>query len=82
MKHSTHSVERNERHDMAMVAFVLEIADLSARAASVLKLGRQGILNGLIELDDGTGDLQRRILVLMDDVEGSFRTIRRKLGAA
>lgn len=82
MKHLTQSVERSERHDMAMVDFVQEIADLSARVDSVLKLGRQGILNGLIELDDGTGDLQRRILVLMDDVEGSFRTIRRKLGAA
>ena len=76
------SAERNERHDMTIVDFVTEVADLSARAASVLKLGRQGILDGLVELDDGTGDLPRKVLVLMDDVQSSFRTIRRKLGAA
>ena len=69
------------RHEPAVGDFVRSLGDLRERSCLVVELGRQGIRKGVIELDDGTGDIQRRILVLMDSVESSFRTIRRKLGA-
>jgi hypothetical protein len=52
--------------------------NLRDRAATVVALGRQGIKGGIAELDD-SGELQRRILFLMNDIERGFRTSRRKM---
>lgn len=58
--------------------FVQALVSLRDRADTVVWLGRQGIRRGIAELDD-SGDLQRRMLFLMNDIEGSFRTIRQKM---
>lgn len=81
MNRSKQTPDGSEHHETATVDFVQAVIHLRDSASLVVELGRHGMRKGLIELDDGTGDLQRRILVLMDDVESSFRTIRRKLGA-
>lgn len=81
MNLSTQIHDGAERHETAMADFVQAVNHLRQSASLVVKLGRQEFRNGIGELDDGSGDLERRILVLMDDIESSFRTIRRKLSS-
>lgn len=80
MNRSKQGTDGAEHHEAA-VAFVKAAVDLRDSASLVVALGSSGIRKGLIELDDGSGDLQRRIRFLMDDIESSFRKIRSKLGA-
>ena len=63
-----------------MVQFVESLVDLRDHASQVITLGHQRIWMALDELDDGTGELRPRVLLLMNDIEKSFRTIRLKLG--
>ena len=80
MSRSKQSSAGAQSQDPAAADFVRSLVDLRERSCIVVELGREGIQKSLIELDDGTGDLQRRILVLMGNVESSFRMISRKLG--
>ena len=61
-------------------AFLAELSILRVRAMAVAKLRRGTIVKGLAELDSNTGELQAKVLRLMDEIETSFRIIRRKLG--
>jgi hypothetical protein len=81
MTRSTRTPNGSKPHESATADFTRAVSDLRDRASAVVKLGRQGIRSGIVELDRGSGDLERKILVLMDDIESSFRTIRRRLGA-
>lgn len=81
MARSTRTPTGAEPHETATAEFVRAVNHLRDRSSVVVKLGRQGFRNGIVDLDGGSGDLERKILVLMDDIESSFRTIRRKLGA-
>lgn len=81
MTRPVHTPNSAERHETATAEFVRAVNHLRDRSSVVVKLGRQGIRNGIVDLDGGSGDLERKILVLMDDIESSFRTIRRNLGA-
>ena len=65
--------------DVDESAFVAALAALSANAAKVAALGGQKILRGLAELDPNSGELQEKVMLLMDEIEASFRRIRRKL---
>lgn len=62
-----------------MDAFILELSILHQRTNAVARL-RSGVLaKRLAELDKNTGELQTKVLLLMDHIEHSFRIIRRKL---
>lgn len=63
-----------------MLQFVEALVDLRDHASQVIKLGHKRIWIALAELDNGTGQLPPRVLLLMNDIEQSFRTIRLKLG--
>lgn len=62
-------------------AFFVELSSLHSRTTANAKLRRGLLSKGLAELDKNTGELQTRALFLMDEIEGSFRIIRRKLGS-
>ena len=80
MSNSTSRAPRSRRRDEATAQFVESLADLRHHASQVVKLGRKRIGMAFTELDDGTGDLPRRVLLLMDNIEESFQTIRHKFG--
>jgi hypothetical protein len=62
-----------------MDAFLRELSILHRRANAVARL-RSGVLaKRLAQSDENTGELQAKVLLLMDHIEHSFRIIRRKL---
>lgn len=58
--------------------FLEELGDLRERSAKIAALGREGIEASISELDDA-GELRRRVLYLMIDVEESFRRIKQTM---
>lgn len=81
MNSSTQNPHGAENQKTAMADFVRAVIDLRASASLVCELGPRATRKALIELDYGTGDLEKKILVLMVDIESSFRTIRRELSS-
>ena len=59
MNRSKQSTDGAEHHGAAAVNFVQAAVDLRDSASLVVALGRSGIRKSLIELDDGSGNLQR-----------------------
>jgi hypothetical protein len=80
MTNSSRRDPRSRTSDRATIQFIESLADLRGHASQVIKLGGKRIRTVLDELDDGTGDLPRRVLFLMNDIEENFRSIRLKLG--
>ena len=60
-------------------AFLLELSILHERTTALAKLRRGVLSKRLSELDKNTGELRTKLLLLMDEIEASFRIIRRKL---
>jgi hypothetical protein len=60
-------------------AFLLELSILHERTTAIAKLRRGVLSRRLAELDKNTGELRTKLLLLMDEIEASFRMIRRKL---
>lgn len=60
-------------------AFLSELSILSVRAKAVADLRHEALVKGLARLDKNTGELQAKVLLLMDEIEASFLIIRRKL---
>lgn len=59
--------------------FLAALSILHERTTAVAKLGRGVLSKRLAELDKNTGELEAKLLLLMDEIEASFRPIRRKL---
>ena len=60
-------------------AFLRQLSILHERTNAVAKL-RSGVLaKRLAEMDKNTGELRAKVLLMMDQIEASFQTIRRKL---
>lgn len=65
--------------DEVMTSFLAELSILRVRATAVAKLRRGALVEGLAGLDENGAQLQVKVLHLMDEIEASFRIIRRKL---
>ena len=61
--------------------FLAELSILHERTTAVAKLRRGVLSKRLAELDKNTGELGAKLLLLMDEIDASFRIIRRKLGS-
>ena len=61
--------------------FLAELSILHERTTAIAKLRRGVLSKRLAELDKNTGELRAKLLLLMDEIDASFRIIRRKLGS-
>lgn len=61
--------------------FLAELSVLHSRTRAVARLRSGVLVKRLAELDKNAGELQAKVLTLMDQIEASFRIIRRKLGS-
>ena len=59
--------------------FLAELSVLHVRTRAIARLRSGVLVKRLAELDNNTGELQAKVLALMDQIEASFRIIRRKL---
>lgn len=62
-----------------MDQFLLELADLRSHTDLLLSRRNRSVLDPLVELRSDSSDLGNRVLSLMDEVQASFKTLRRKL---
>ena len=62
-----------------MDAFLAELSTLRVRAKAVAKLRHGALVKGLAGPDENGGQLQAKVLQLMDEIEVNFRIIGRKL---
>lgn len=60
-------------------SFFAQLSALSVGAKAIAKLPRGTLAKRLARLDKNGDELQTRMLKLMDEIEVSFRIIRRKL---
>jgi len=67
--------------DELITSFLAELSILRARVKAVAKLRRETLVEGLAGLDENGGQLQVKVLQLMDEIEANFRIIRRKLAS-
>lgn len=70
---------RSSSTDELMGQFLAELSTLSVRANVAAKLRRAELVAGLATVDEGTSELQDKVMAWMDGIEASFRIIRRKL---
>ena len=79
MRTRTPGIPTTESDDADGRAFVVALSALRASAGEVAALGGRNIVRGLAELGDDSGELLAKMMVRMDEIEASFRVIRRKL---
>ena len=61
--------------------FLAELSVLHSRTTVIARLRSGVLVKRLAKLDKNTGELQAKVLTLMDQIQASFRIIRRKLGS-
>lgn len=73
------STSRGTKAVEPVEVFLAELSVLHVRTRAIARLRSGVLVKRLAELDNNTGELQEKVLALMDQIEASFRIIRRKL---
>ena len=61
--------------------FLAQLSLLCVSTTAIAKLRSGVLVKRLAKLDKNAGELPSKVLALMDEIEASFRIIRRKLGS-
>ena len=75
------TTSQNSKAAEPMNAFLVELSVLQVRTEAIARLRSGALVKRLAELDKNSGELRAKVLNLMNQIEGSFRIIRRKLGS-
>lgn len=75
------TTSRGPRAVEPVEAFLAELSVLHSRTRVIARLRNGVFAKRLAALDKNTGELQAKVLNLMDQIDASFRIIRRKLGS-
>ena len=70
---------KGRRHVTDPLAFLADLRALSEIAFKVRRLGRRRMLDGLSEMNEGTGYPPEKLLTQMNALQRDFARIRRKL---
>lgn len=68
--------------DAVQTSFVDALPRLAQLATEVVSLDPRQLRRALARIDSGSGETAAKIVVLMDEVESAFATIRRKLSSS
>lgn len=74
------SASRSRKAGEQVEAFLAELSVLHLSTTVIARLRSGVFVKRLADQDKNAGQLQTKILRLMDEVDASFRIIRRKLG--
>ena len=70
---------RSTKAKASTEAFVAELSMLRLRTNAIVRLRRGAFAKHFEKLDKNLGESQAEVLALMNQIEASFRMIRRKL---
>ena len=71
------TTSESQTTQQVMEKFLAELLILRGRATAVAKLRRGTLFKGLAALNENGGQLQAKVLRLMDEIEADFRIISR-----
>ena len=75
------TTSQNSKAAEPVNAFLVELSVLQVRTEAIARLRSGALVKRLAELDKNSGELRAKVLNLMNQIEVSFRVIRRKLGS-
>lgn len=81
IKHRLEGVTRCESAETVQQSYAEGLPRLAEIAAHVASLKPRQVHRALAKIDQGSGETAVEILVLMDEVDGAFAAIRRKLAS-
>jgi hypothetical protein len=75
------TTSQNSKAAEPVNAFLVELSVLQVRTEAIARLRSGVLVKQLSGLDKNSGELRAKVLNLMNQIEASFRIIRRKLGS-